>query len=188
MNSSLMMLAAMFLLATIGCAEAGPGSPEASQDVSEIHAQYQLFVSEIGRSPDSADELATFRLSKESEVGEKALKSGNYEVVFSTNFKQGTEEIADKIYIYHVDTPEKGGVVGMVDGTVKVLTKDEFSSAEVLKPYRAPRRTRGRGKGKSGKGKSGKGKSDKDKSDTDKSDKGKDSGSSKKEDAESKKD
>jgi hypothetical protein len=64
----------------------------------------------------------------------KALRSGNYVVVWDVEILQTPEMNSGKVLAYHRDAPQKGGMVCYQDGEVAVLTREEFERAPKSQP------------------------------------------------------
>jgi hypothetical protein len=70
----------------------------------------------------------------------KALRSGNYVVIWDVEILLPSERNSGKVLAYHRDVPDRGGMVCYQDGAVAVLTREEFERAPKSQPAANPKK------------------------------------------------
>jgi hypothetical protein len=127
------------VLTCAGCGGESRELLETKRDLHRIGLAYHIFHADRGRGPHNADELLAHEpgalflptnATAQSDV-RNALQSGNYVVIWDVAIQTPGEKNSGKVLAYRRDVPEKGGAVCYQDGSVRVLTREEF--------HRAPR-------------------------------------------------
>jgi len=127
------ILLVVITLLIAGCSKPPAQSIQARADLKAIVLQYHQYVDEIKRPPANVDELATFEdpyasiaeMNKESSLRcTTALRSGDYEVVWSYNVAEDLARNETVILAWHKSVPAEGGYTGFADGSARLLDKD----------------------------------------------------------------
>jgi hypothetical protein len=101
-----------------------------SNDLKEILLAYHNYADKNkGSAPTKAADLAPL-LEKRALA---RLEDKSVVFVYEVTLKDMKEGTSNTILAYVKDAPEKGGLVGYGDGSVKKLTADEFKKAIVAK-------------------------------------------------------
>ncbi len=136
------------LLTSAGCGESKQ-QLEMKLDLQHIGMAYHNFYSSHDRGPHNADELIAYEDpaarsmpgNAATQTGvRKALRSGNYVVIWDVELLLPAERNSGMILAYHREVPDKGGVVCYQDGLVATLTREEFERAPKSQPKTGPKR------------------------------------------------
>lgn len=133
------------ILGLIACAGCGESKQqiETKRDLSYIALAYHKFYADRGRGPHDMEELLVYEDQAARTLpgnaaaqsrARKALNSGNYVVIWDVEILLPAERNSGKILAYHRDVPERGGVVAYQDGSVAVLTREEFERVPKAQP------------------------------------------------------
>jgi hypothetical protein len=99
-----------------------------TNDLKQIVLAYHNHVdANRGRPPARAEDLGPFVENDARILG--ALKSGEYVILWNSTFQAMTAGTSNTVLGYEKQTPEKGGLVAMADGSVKTMTAQEFKAA-----------------------------------------------------------
>lgn len=135
-------------LANAGCG-GSKHKLETELDLQYIGKAYHNFHLSHERGPHSADELIAYEDpaarsmpgNAATQTGvRKALRSGNYVVIWNVGLVLPAEHNSGKILAYHRDVPEKGGLVCYQDGFVATLTREEFERTPKSQPKTDPKK------------------------------------------------
>jgi hypothetical protein len=118
------------LLGGLTRAEKADDPKALSNDLKEILLAYHNYGDKNkGAAPTKAADLGSL-LEKRALA---RLEDKSVVFVYGVTLKDMTEGTSNTILAYEKDAPEKGGIVGYADGSVKKLTADEFKKAIVAK-------------------------------------------------------
>lgn len=116
-----------------GCAPTPEGKGESPEqlnlrEVAEVYRSYSL---DHGNPPQDLKQIATLR--PVGPGGIQALEAGDIVLNYGAAMTDTNEGLAatssDKVLAYEKKVPESGGLVLMLDRTVKTMTADEFKVA-----------------------------------------------------------
>jgi hypothetical protein len=115
-----------------GKASARPDDPTATaNDLKEILLAYHNYYDKNrGTAPKTADDLKPFMQKRAA----GHLDKGNVVFIYGVGIREMVNGTSNTILAYVKDVPEKGGLVGYGDGSVKKLTADQFKKATLAKP------------------------------------------------------
>ena len=128
-KTSILLALAAFLLLAPGCKKQGATDPEVLRregELKDIHELYAQYIKNNQRPPQQASDLTGKAGEVISPAGVRALKSGNYEVVWGVDVNSAP---SGTVLAYEKDAPSKGGAGLTTDNKVRTLSADELKSA-----------------------------------------------------------
>jgi hypothetical protein len=109
-----------------------------ANDLKQLGIAYHNFldVSKGKSAPAKAEDLEPFLDQKVREKILGFLKSGQIAFIYNVRIAEMIMGTSSTLVAYEKNTPEDGGPVLYADGSVKMLTADEFKSATLAKPLK----------------------------------------------------
>jgi hypothetical protein len=101
---------------------------EESNHLKEIAIAYHNYNEEYKKGPSKAEDLAPY---VENPKAKQALLSGQFEIIWDVRIVDvlRTGGTSTTVLAYAKDTPTSGGMVAMVDGSVRQMSAEEFKAA-----------------------------------------------------------
>lgn len=132
----------------VGCGSGGTPpnmAPDADRrvalnDVGELYRSYQLGTK---KSPKSIKDLERYEMG--APMGLAAIKKGSVVLLYEATLPDLGEEpgkvTSDEVLAYEKEVPESGGLVLMLDRTIKEMTAEQFTAArQAGKPSATPKK------------------------------------------------
>lgn len=126
----------VFLLAATGCSSSdkgGSGTPGNDAVLHEVGGMIQIFSGENNRGPKKAADLAKYENGYP--LGYKAVQKGDVVVIWGVKMA-GEGDLKDApphVLAYEKTAPDAGGMVLLLNGTVKQMSSAEFAAAPKAK-------------------------------------------------------
>jgi hypothetical protein len=114
-----------------------PAQSSRESDIDVIGEIYAIYCVEKNRPPQSAEDLASLRYREDRRehyewVIEK-IREGRYVVRWGLDLTKQTGQ-ARSILAYEKETPEKGGLVKLVNGNVEMMSPAKFAATPKAEP------------------------------------------------------
>lgn len=120
-----------------GCGDGSGAAPTAEKqdeiNLSDVGGMYRLYCFSNKKAPTTFEELKL--LQQTNPLGFEAVKSGKVILLYGTPTPdpelEGTANSgSDQVLAYQAVVPQSGGLVLMLDRSVKTMTADEFKAAK----------------------------------------------------------
>jgi hypothetical protein len=96
-------------------------------DLKQLVLAYHSHLDATKKPPSKIDDLAPYLEKNSPVIG--AVKDGSLVMYWNVDIFKLTAGTSNTILAYENDTPTKGGMVGMADGSIKTMTADDFKKA-----------------------------------------------------------
>jgi predicted small lipoprotein YifL len=126
--TSLALVVAVAALTGCGDGKTGPTAPTGDQTAGDVAEMLKEFTAATKRGPNSAADMTDAPASHP--VGHAAVASGEYVVVWKVPVSASG---GGTVLAYPKNAGSAGGAVVMLDGSVKVMTAEEFNAAPKAK-------------------------------------------------------
>lgn len=128
----------LFILAFAGffalTAVARAGDKVTSNDLKQLGLAYHTYHDDSkGKAPTKAEDLAPHIDNKTRDKILGFLKSGQIVFIYNVRITEMTKGTSNTVLAYEKDTPKNGGLALYGDGSVRMLTADDFKKATLAK-------------------------------------------------------
>jgi hypothetical protein len=139
MNSPMRLCTVFLMLFAIGCGKPEGSTFENKHNLKLIALQFYEFQGQMdsknhNRGPSSAAEFlstAQYDVPYVDPMCRKVVESGQYIFIWDYNLADDRLRNESTILAYHTSVPKSGGYALYADGSVKIITSEQFASAVI---------------------------------------------------------